>query len=107
MSKDIGVKKTIFTIFFPDRKLLIIEYFPKGEKYSQDYFIPGILPELEREKTDPSGRSKVGVSAEDFKAYFASITAHLTSVPSKFFRLLMKLAWVLRARVTSGGNCRE
>jgi hypothetical protein len=48
--QGIGVKKTMFTIFFTNRKLLIAEYLPKGQKYNQDHFIPDILPELEREK---------------------------------------------------------
>jgi hypothetical protein len=46
----IGVKKTMLTIFFTDRKLLIAGDLPKGQKYNQDYFISDILPELEREK---------------------------------------------------------
>jgi hypothetical protein len=46
--KEIGVKKTMFMIFFTNRKLLIAEYLPKGQKYSQDYFISDIFPELER-----------------------------------------------------------
>jgi hypothetical protein len=43
---------------------------------------------LEKERHD--------VSAEDLKAYSASMTAHLTSVPSELFGMLMKLVWVLR-----------
>jgi hypothetical protein len=49
-SQGIGVKKTMFTIFFTNRKLLKAEYLPKGQKYNRDYFISNILPELEREK---------------------------------------------------------
>jgi hypothetical protein len=37
--QEIGVKKTMFTIFFTNRKLLIAEYLPKGQKYNQDYLI--------------------------------------------------------------------
>jgi hypothetical protein len=48
--KEIGVKKTMFTIFFTNRELLIAEYLPKGQKYGQVYFISDILPELEQEK---------------------------------------------------------
>jgi hypothetical protein len=33
----IGVKKTMFTIFFTNRKLLMAEDLPKGQKYNQDY----------------------------------------------------------------------
>jgi histone-lysine N-methyltransferase SETMAR len=55
-----GVKKTMFTIFFTDRKLLITEYLPKGQKYSQDYFISYILPELEHEKKRYKGKKQAG-----------------------------------------------
>jgi histone-lysine N-methyltransferase SETMAR len=48
--QGIGVKKTMFTIFFTDKKLLIADYHPKGQKYNQDYFISDIFSELEREK---------------------------------------------------------
>jgi hypothetical protein len=48
--EEIGVKKTIFTLFFTNRKLLMAEYLVKGQKYSQDYFTSDILPEVEREK---------------------------------------------------------
>jgi hypothetical protein len=48
--KEIGVKKTRFTIVFTNRKLLVAEYLPKGQKYNQDYCISDILPELERKK---------------------------------------------------------
>jgi hypothetical protein len=37
--KEIGMKKTIFTIFFTNRKLLIAEHLPKGQKHNQDYFV--------------------------------------------------------------------
>jgi hypothetical protein len=40
----------MFTPFFTNRKLLMAEYLPTDEKYSQDYFISDILPEFEREK---------------------------------------------------------
>jgi hypothetical protein len=48
--QEISVKATILTIFFTNRMLLIAEYLQKGQKYSQDYFISDILPELEHEK---------------------------------------------------------
>jgi hypothetical protein len=48
--KGIGVKKTKVTIFFTNKKLSITSDLPKGQKYNQDCFISGILPELEREK---------------------------------------------------------
>jgi hypothetical protein len=47
--KEIGVKETIFPVFFTNRKLLIAEYLRTDQKYSQDYFISDILPELEPE----------------------------------------------------------
>jgi hypothetical protein len=47
---EIVVKKTMFTILFTNRKLLIAECLPKDQQYSQDYFISDIFPELEREK---------------------------------------------------------
>jgi histone-lysine N-methyltransferase SETMAR len=48
--QGIGVKKTMFPLFFTNKKLLIAEYLPKGQKYNQDDFFSDILPELEREK---------------------------------------------------------
>jgi hypothetical protein len=48
--QEIGGKKTMFIIFFTNRKLLIAEYLPKGQKYNQDDFISDILPALESEK---------------------------------------------------------
>jgi hypothetical protein len=48
--KEISVKQTLFAIFFTNKKLLIAEYLPKGQKYNQDSFIYDILPELEQEK---------------------------------------------------------
>jgi hypothetical protein len=46
----IGVKKTMFTVCFTNKKLLIAEYLPKGQKSIQDYSISDILSELEQEK---------------------------------------------------------
>jgi hypothetical protein len=40
----------MFTLFFTNRKSLIAEYLPEGQKYNQDDFISDILPEREREK---------------------------------------------------------
>jgi hypothetical protein len=56
----IGLKKTMFTIFFTHRKLLIVEDLPKGQKYNQDYFISEILPELAREKMRYKWRKQGG-----------------------------------------------
>jgi hypothetical protein len=58
--KAIGVKKTMFTIFFTNKKLLIAEYLPTGQKYNQDYFISDILPELEREQMRHQRRKQGG-----------------------------------------------
>jgi hypothetical protein len=37
--KGIGVKKTMITIFFTHRKLLIAKDLRKGQKCNQDYFL--------------------------------------------------------------------
>jgi histone-lysine N-methyltransferase SETMAR len=58
--KQIGVKQTMFTIFLTNRKLLIAEYLPKGQKYSQDCFISDVLPGLEREKMRYKWRKQGG-----------------------------------------------
>jgi hypothetical protein len=63
--KEIDVKKTIFTIFFTNRKLLIAEYLPKGQKYNQDYVISDILQELEREKERYKRRKQDGTLSAD------------------------------------------
>jgi transposase len=56
----IGVTKRMSTIVFANRKLLIAEDLPKGQKYSQDYFISDILPALEREKMRYKRRKQGG-----------------------------------------------
>jgi hypothetical protein len=48
--KEIGVERTMFTLFFTNRKFLIADHLPNGQNDNQDYFISDILPELEREK---------------------------------------------------------
>jgi histone-lysine N-methyltransferase SETMAR len=48
---DISTPKTMITIFFTSRRLLVSEALPKGTKFNQDYFIQYILPGLYREKT--------------------------------------------------------
>jgi hypothetical protein len=45
--KEIAVKKTRFIVFSINKKLMIAEYLPEGQKYDQDYFILDILPEVE------------------------------------------------------------
>jgi acyl-CoA hydrolase len=44
--QEIGMKKTMFTIFFTSKKLLIAEYLPKDQKYNQNYFISDIFSKL-------------------------------------------------------------
>jgi hypothetical protein len=56
--KEIGVKKTMSTIFFTNRKSLIAEYLPKGQKYNQDYFSSDVRPELKRENMRYSRRKQ-------------------------------------------------
>jgi hypothetical protein len=56
----IGVKKTMFTVFFTNRKLLITDDLPKGQKNKQEDFISDILPELEREKMRYKQRKQAG-----------------------------------------------
>jgi histone-lysine N-methyltransferase SETMAR len=58
--KEIGVKKTRFTLLFTNRKLLIAGYIPEGQKCSQDYFISDILPELKRQKMKYKRRKQGG-----------------------------------------------
>jgi histone-lysine N-methyltransferase SETMAR len=49
--KGIGVKKTMITILFTNRKLRIAKDLPKSQNYNQDYFLSKILPGLEREES--------------------------------------------------------
>jgi hypothetical protein len=58
--KEIGVKKTMFTIFFTNRKLFIAKYAQTCQKYSQNYLISDILPALEREKMRCKRRKQGG-----------------------------------------------
>jgi hypothetical protein len=48
--KEIGVRKTMFTLFLTNSKLFIAEFLQKGQKYSQDCSMSDILPELGREQ---------------------------------------------------------
>jgi hypothetical protein len=50
----------MFTVFFTNRKLLIADDLPKGQKYHQDYFISDIPTELEREKMRYKWRKQGG-----------------------------------------------
>jgi hypothetical protein len=70
--KEIGVKQTVFPIFFTNRKLLIAKYLPKGQKYNRDYFIAYILLELEREKK----RYKPGKQGRTFCANMGHSKSH-------------------------------
>jgi hypothetical protein len=49
--RDISGQKTMLTIFFTSRRLLVLEALPKGTKFNQDYFIDAIFPGLYHEKT--------------------------------------------------------
>jgi hypothetical protein len=81
--KEIGVKKVIRTIFVTNRKLLIAEYLPKGQKYNQDCFISNILPELEREKM----RYKRGEQGGTFSIYMDHSKSHNgNTIQEKFNR---------------------
>jgi hypothetical protein len=47
---NISAKKTMVTIFFTSTQLLVLNFFPKGTKSNQDYFIGTVLPNLYSEK---------------------------------------------------------
>jgi hypothetical protein len=42
--RDITGKKTLLTILFPSRRLLVLTPLPKGTKFNQNYFIEAIFP---------------------------------------------------------------
>jgi hypothetical protein len=48
--RDIFRQKTVLTIFFTSRRLLVLKPLPKGTKLNQNYFIDAILPRLYNEK---------------------------------------------------------
>jgi hypothetical protein len=48
----IGTKQTMITIFFPGRKLLVLDILPKSSKLSQLSFVDYMLPDLKRENMD-------------------------------------------------------
>jgi hypothetical protein len=43
-------KKTMLTVFFTSRKLIVLEAQPKGTILTRNYFISDILPDLDRGK---------------------------------------------------------
>jgi histone-lysine N-methyltransferase SETMAR len=43
-------KKTMLTVFFTSRSLIVLEVLPKETTCTQHYFISGILPDLDGEK---------------------------------------------------------
>jgi histone-lysine N-methyltransferase SETMAR len=47
--QGIGVKKTMITVFFTGRKLIVLDILPKGSRFNQLYFVDYIFPDLERE----------------------------------------------------------
>jgi hypothetical protein len=48
--RETSGQKTLLTIFFPSRRLRVLEVLPKGTKFNQDYFIGAIFPGLYNEK---------------------------------------------------------
>jgi hypothetical protein len=60
--RDISGQKTLLTIFFPSRRLLVLKFPPKGTKFNQDYFVDAIFPGLYNEKKRISRE-------EDFPAF--------------------------------------
>jgi hypothetical protein len=55
--QDISAPKTMITIFFTFRPLVVLEALPKWTKFNQDYIIQSIFPPLYREKTRISPRT--------------------------------------------------
>jgi hypothetical protein len=48
--QNIFATKTMVTRFFTSTRLLVLNFFPKGTKFNQDYFIDTMLPNLYGEK---------------------------------------------------------
>jgi hypothetical protein len=48
--RDVSAPKTMITIFFTSRRLLVLEARPKGTNFNQDCLIQCIFPRLESEK---------------------------------------------------------
>jgi histone-lysine N-methyltransferase SETMAR len=44
--QTIGAKKTMVTIFFTARQLIMLDVLPKGSKFNQQYFIDYVFPNL-------------------------------------------------------------
>jgi hypothetical protein len=44
--QNVSATKTRVTIFFTSTRLLVLDFFPKGTKFNQDYFIDTVLPNL-------------------------------------------------------------
>jgi hypothetical protein len=49
MRQTIGAKKTMITIFFAARQLILLDVLPKGSKFNQQYFIDYVFPDLKTE----------------------------------------------------------
>jgi hypothetical protein len=43
-------QKIMLTVSFSGERLLVLETFPKGRKFKQDYFLQSVLPALANEK---------------------------------------------------------
>jgi hypothetical protein len=46
----ISIKKVMITVFFTARQLITLDTLPKGQKYSQEYFVQNKLPSFLNEK---------------------------------------------------------
>jgi hypothetical protein len=47
--QTIGAKKTMITIFFTARQLIVVDVLPKGSKFNQHYFVDYLFPDLATE----------------------------------------------------------
>jgi hypothetical protein len=47
--QGLGTKKTMITLFFNGRKLIVLDVVPKGRKYNQRYFVHNIFPDLKHQ----------------------------------------------------------
>jgi hypothetical protein len=47
--QTIGAKKTMITIFFTARQLVLLDVLPKGSKFNQQYFVDYVFPDLKTE----------------------------------------------------------
>jgi hypothetical protein len=50
LKPGISIKKVMMTVFSTARQLIVLDAFPKGQKYNQEYFVQNIFPPLLNEK---------------------------------------------------------